>query len=176
MAPHPVTLVGCTRPTPMFLPACSPSHHTQQAQVAGCGVSGWGGGGLPHPLVPSGVAVPAGPHSQPHGPASPQRSQPSHSKRVHKAHKYTAKQNQQQIRGCRRDQQFGRQSSRNHPLMGTWVAQSVKPLDFGSGHDLTFGSLSPASGSAQAVWNLLGILSLSLSTPLSSLLFLSQSE
>ena len=44
---------------------------------------------------------------------------------------------------------------------GTWVAQSAKrlTLDFSSGHDLTFHEIEPVLGS---VWDLLGILSLSL--------------
>ena len=49
--------------------------------------------------------------------------------------------------------------------MGEWVAQLVEhpTLDFGSGHDLKFMILSPMSSSVLSAWNLLGILSLSLS-------------
>ena len=54
---------------------------------------------------------------------------------------------------------------KNAIYWGTWVAQLVKgpTLDFGSGHDLMFVSLSPVLGSVLTVWSLLGILSLSLS-------------
>ena len=58
------------------------------------------------------------------------------------------------------------ESFKKHHRWGTWVAQSVKclPLGFGSGHDLMVCGFDPhTSGSALAVWSLLGILSLSLS-------------
>ena len=47
---------------------------------------------------------------------------------------------------------------------GVWMALSVKcfTLDLGSGHDLSFGSWSPTSGSALTGRSLLGILSLPL--------------
>ena len=51
-------------------------------------------------------------------------------------------------------------------IRGTWVVQSIKlTLDFNSGLDPQFVSLSSALGSALSVWSLLGILSPSLSAP-----------
>lgn len=93
-----------------------PSHHSKQAQLAGYGappqclhLRG------PAPPTSASTAVPAGPGSQPHAPASIKQSQPSHNKQVHKACKHP-QQNQQQIGGCRRmAQQSGRQS-RSHPI------------------------------------------------------------
>ena len=61
---------------------------------------------------------------------------------------------------------------------GAWVAQSVKrgTLDFGSGHDLTIGSSSPAQGSVLRMGACLGILCLPFSLLLLHLLSVSLSQ
>ena len=50
---------------------------------------------------------------------------------------------------------------------GAWVAQSVKhpTLDFSSGPDLTVNEFEPGIRLHTPVWNLLGMLTLSLSAP-----------
>ena len=65
-------------------------------------------------------------------------------------------------------------------IRDAWVAPLVKhlTLGFSSGHDLSFVSSSPVSGSALTAWSLLEILSLSpsLSAPHPLTLFLSLSK
>ena len=58
------------------------------------------------------------------------------------------------------------------------MAQSLKhlALDYGSGHDLTVREFEPHVGSALTVWRLLGIFSLSLTTPRSLALCLSENK